>query len=506
MTSDAAFPVVATRRWRVAVAAVSSVLALAVALIGLCLWIAPAAPVAGQTMGERLTALQTERAALQARADGVARLDLLASFRIASLLSDALVARYGDEPGRAFETLASWRRQPFAEVEALNAALREALAYPEAGARQAARQAAASAQAALDRLAGDGAPLVLRVTPSFVPPRRIRSALNLAPHPAGTIPPVASALPIAAAGPSADTAEAPLMPRYVPDFEISPEGDLPVDVEIAVSGFESGDVPPVLAVGAWRGTARLSPFRLHFSVPRSAFATEMARTGFVTGALSFRRNGRSETFALLFVVLPDAPGSFALDQKVRTTTPEATTLVSPEILARAEAGKTVVVRRCFDPPPGQRFDKTKRRVVEIERLGWRDDMSERTLNDGSVAFAPDEGPNQICVVVTARPVTQDARTATIGRFETALIKDVAEEKTVGTGVRALDWHEAVRVPLQPNAVEWRLYLRLLGDITLSFDQPLTGAVPLPAGLPFVRLSRDKDGKTLILQADPSAVP
>ena len=97
--------------------------------------------------------------------------------------------------------------------------------------------------------------------------------------------------------------------------------------------------------------------------------------------------------------------------------------MSPEILARAPAGETRTVRRCFDPPPGWRFDKERRRVVIVERLGWMDDVGDPTLNGGSVEFGPRTSRGQICVTVAAKPVTASARTATIGRFEATLVRD-----------------------------------------------------------------------------------
>jgi hypothetical protein len=180
--------------------------------------------------------------------------------------------------------------------------------------------------------------------------------------------------------------------------------------------------------------------------------------------------------------------------------------MSPELLARADAGKTATVRHCFDPPAGARFDKSQRRIVEVQRLGWHGDESDSTLNEGTVDFAKDEKPDQICLVVTAKPADAEARTATIGRFEAALVQDRAEDSAVKTGVRALDWNEPVRIALDSRTVEWRLYLKLLGEIGREFDTPLTGDAPLPTGLPFLRLERDPSGTTLTLRADPTAEP
>jgi hypothetical protein len=203
---------------------------------------------------------------------------------------------------------------------------------------------------------------------------------------------------------------------------------------------------------------------------------------------------------LLFVVLPDRPGSFALDQKARTMVPESNTLVSPEILTRAPAGETRSVRRCFDPPAGWRFDKQSRRVVVLERLGWLDDIGDPTLNGGSVEFASDEGAGQICVVVTATPVTKAARTATIGRFEATLVRDRPEDRVIQSGVRALDWREAVRVPIEPGMVEWKLYLHLFDEIDREFDGTVS------ASLPFLHVAMAADGRALVLKADPAAEP
>jgi hypothetical protein len=169
--------------------------------------------------------------------------------------------------------------------------------------------------------------------------------------------------------------------------------------------------------------------------------------------------------------------------------------MSPEIMVRAAAGESRSVRRCFDPPPGWRFDKEHRRVVIVERLGWLEDASDPTLNGGTVEFAADEGADQVCVLVSAQPVTKGARTATIGRFEATLVREQALERVARSGVRALDWYEAVRMPLEPDAAERKLHVRLFGEIDRELDEAA------PGGLPFLRVARD--GEMLVLQADPT---
>lgn len=483
-------------------------------------------PMPGITVGERLAALQAERATLQAKADGESRLELVAAFRIASLFTDAIAVRMAGERERAFASLGAAQRQPFADIDALDAALTEALARPGEGSRLAVAAPQKRVQAALDKMAGDGKPLVLQFSPRFVPPRRSSGELALAPDataapPAKTVgeaaapvdappssdkPPADKPAPDASASDKAasERPESVTMPRYVPAFA-APGDDPPVEIEVAAVGFDE-DNPPVLTVGAWQGPARVTPLRLHFSVPRRAFATDPARSTFAPGMLSFRHGGRMASFQLLFIALPDRLGQFALDQKVRTMVPESKMLVSPELLARAEAGKTATVRHCFDPPADARFDKSDRRVIEVQRLGWIGDVSDPTQNEGTVEFAKDEKPDQICLVVTAKPADPQARTATIGRFEATVVQNRAEDSPLKTGVRALDWNEPVRVPLDARTVEWRLYFKLLGEINREFDTPLSGDAPLPTGLPFLRLERDADGKTLILRADPTATP
>lgn len=512
MTNGRNLPVVVAKQrrrpWR---ATVATMLAL---LIVVAAWLLAGheTPPQGVTVGERLANLQAARAALQAKADGESRVELATAFRVASLLTDALAARTDGGRERTFASLSSLQREAFANLDALDAALGDALARPGEGARHAVEAPRQQAQAALDKMAGDGKPLVLQFSPRFVPPRRTGGELALTPQSPSSAGQAASTgsaqLPTLALGkeaPAADPPPSSLMPRYVPPFA-APAGDPPVEIEVAAVGFDEGSARPVLTVGPWRGPARVTPLRLHFSVPRSAFATEAVRSTFAVGTLAFRRGGRAASYQLLFVVLPDRPGQFALDQKVRTLVPESKTLMSPEILARADAGKTATVRHCFDPPTGTRFDKTQRRIVEIQRLGWHGDVGDETLNEGTVEFAKDEKPAEICLVVTAKPTDATARTATIGRFEATLVQDRAEDSAVKTGVRALDWNEAVRVPLDPAAVEWRLYLKLFGEISREFDTPLGGDTALPSGLPFLRLERDKAGKTLILRADPTAVP
>ena len=467
-------------------------------------------PGTGATIGEKLATLRAERASLQARADGEARIGLLQAFRAASLLTDALAARYEPDAERAFDRLPASRLQPFVEIDRLNAAIKDALDRPGDGARGAARKAAEQATTELERIAGlDDAPLVLAYTPRFVLPRRATGELTLMPGASGVAPQeVAPRLDLQPGGAGrvapasgAPSSATPTVPRYAPDFAASGDDDPAVQIEVAgVFLMQRGGPPPVLAIGTWRGDAAVAPERLRFSVPRSAFVNDAARTIFGSGSLIVRRGTRTTTFQLLFTVLPDRPGSFALDQRVRTTELESNTLVSPEILSRAPPGETRTVRRCFDPPQGWRFDKERRRVVIVERLGWVDDIADPSMNAGLVEFVPEEDPGQICIAVLARPVTKTARTATIGRFEATLVRDQPVEQVLKSGVRALDWREPARMPIEPGMVEWKLYVRLFDEIVREFDQAV------PSGLPFLRVELDPGGKLLILRADPTAEP
>jgi hypothetical protein len=465
---------------------------LASALMAALLACAALARAGEPAVDERLVQLRSERSTLQARADGAARVSLLAPIRVASLLTDALAVR-GAVDGRALGELATPRREAFAALSALNEALKDAIAGPGEGTQARARSAAERASRALEALARDDQPLVLEVAPRVVPPRRA-AELAIAPRE----PPAPVEVPLRLQpGTVRPVAPATSGVRYAPEFAIDNDRDPAVEIEI-VGLRLAADTPPTLTVGSWRGEAKLAPERLHFSVPRNAFESDATRAMLASGVLALRRDGRLVTFELPFLVLPDRPGSVAFDQHLRTMVPEANTLLSPEILVRAPAGETRSLRRCFDPPPGSHFDKAHRRVVIVERLGWLDDMGDPTLNSGTVEFAADEGPEQICLTVSAKAVTKGARTATIGRFEATLTHVQPEDKTVASGVRALDWSEPLRLPLEPAAVERRLYVRLFGEIVRELADPMVG------GLPFLRVSRE--GDTLVLRADAAAGP
>jgi hypothetical protein len=471
------------------------------------------APANDPTVDEKIAVLRAERASLQARADSEARIGLLPAFRTAGLLFDALALRSDSDGHRAFDLLPDFRRHAFGELDALNGALKDALDSPTEGARLAALKAAAGAAAELDRLAADDAPLILSYAPRFVPPRRATGELTLAPSAPSAAPSTAlGPAPEAAlrldtpARPAAATQAAQAVPRYAPEFAAAGDDDPPLQIEIVGPHLApAGSPPPVLSIGAWRGQATVAPERLRFSVPRAAFATDARRTSFAAAALSVRRGSRTVLFQLLFTVLPDRPGSFAFDQRMRTTTLESNTLVSPEILSRAPAGETRTVRRCFDPPVGWRFDKERQRVVIVERLGWQDDVSDPTLNAGSVEFVPAEAPGQVCIAVIARPVMRSARTATIGRFEATLVRDRPSESVAKSGVRALDWREAVRVPIEPGLVEWKLYVRMFDDIDREFAGDADAGLPR-VSMPFLRIGLDDGGRALVLRADPTAEP
>src|SRR5882672_6033206 len=172
----------------------------------------------GQTQGEKIAMIKGERSRLQARADAEGRIGLLSAFRVAALLTDALAVRADSDEERPVDQLSATRRQAFADIDSLNAALRGALARPSEGARRAAMTAAERARGSLERLAGiDDLPLVLQVTPRFVPPRRATGDLTLAPRSAGS---TASERPLQL-GPGGKVSEepaVPTVPRYAPAF------------------------------------------------------------------------------------------------------------------------------------------------------------------------------------------------------------------------------------------------------------------------------------------------
>ena len=419
------------------------------------------------TIAEKLVILQAERAELQARADSLARIEMLSSFRAASLLFDALASRYEAEREQPFDRLPATRREMFARLEAVNAALRAAIDRPGTpGGGVAVSQAASAIPADLERMASvDHSPVILSYTPMFLASRR-------------TVP-----------------GDAPA--------SAAPAGDEPmIEIEILGLRLARGRTLPVLTIGSWRGEAVVAPERLKFVVPRGAFPTDAKHARLASGSLFLRHDSRTVAFQLLFTSIPERAGGFALDQKVRSVVPESNTLVSPEILARAPAGEAQTVRRCFDPPPGWRFDKSKRRVVIVERLGWIDDIPDETTNSGSVAFVREDRPSQICIAVIAKAATKAARTATIGRFEATLVRDVSTDRVVHSGVRILDWSEPVRVPLEPGMIEWKLYVRLFDEIDREFEGN-AGTNAVSSGFTFLRIAVDSDNK-LTLRADPEA--
>ena len=74
-----------------------------------------------------------------------------------------------------------------------------------------------------------------------------------------------------------------------------------------------------------------------------------------------------------------------------------------------------------------------------------------------------------------------------------------------SGVRALDWREAVRVPIEPGMVEWKLYVRLFDDIDREFEGHADTGLPR-VSMPFLRIGLDDGGRALVLRADPTAEP
>lgn len=417
------------------------------------------------TIAEKLVLLQAERSELQSRADSLSRLEMLSSFRAASLLFDALASRYEPEREQPFDRLPATRREVFARLEAVNAALRAAIDRPgAAGGAAAVEQAASGIPTDLEWMASfDSTPVILSYTPLFLEPRRmVRSD---SPAPAGEDP--------------------------------------AIEIEILGLRLTRDRTPPILTIGSWRGEAVVMPERLRFLVPRSVFQSDATHARFASGSLFLRHGSRIVSFQLLFTAIPEKVGALVLDQKVRSAEPDANTLVSPEILARAPAGESRTVRRCFDPPPGWRFDKSKRRVVIVERLGWIDDIPDETMNSGSVAFVREDRPTQICVAVVAKAATKAARTATIGRFEATLVREVTVDRSVKSGTHALAWNAPVSVPLEAGVAEWKLYVRLFDEIDREYEGGPGGAV-VPSGFPFLRIAIE-DGKKLTVEADLAGV-
>lgn len=410
------------------------------------------------TIAEKLVILQAERGELQARSDSLARLEMLSSFRAASLLFDALASRYEPEREQPFDRLPAARREMFARLEAVNGALRAAIDRPGTpGGAAAVEQAANGIPADLEWMASfDSTPVILSYTPMFLVPK-----------------------------------------RTIPGDGPAPAGDdAAIEIEILGLRLTRDRTPPVLTIGSWRGEAAVMPERLKFVVPRSVFPTDARHARFVSGSLFVRQGSRIVAFQLLFTSIPEKAGVFAFDQKVRSAEPDSNTLVSPEILARAPAGETRTVRRCFDPPAGWRFDKSKRRVVIVERLGWIDDIPDETMNGGSVAFVREDRPSQICVAVVAKAATKAARTATIGRFEATLVRDVTVDRTVKSGTRVLDWNAPVSVPVEAGMAEWKLYVRLFDEIDREYEGTAGGGA-VATGVPFLNIAIDRDSKLTV---------
>ena len=439
------------------------------------------------TIAEKLILLRAERAELQARADSLTRLELLQSFRAASLLFDALAARYEPERERPFDLLPEARREVFARLDAVNAALRSAIDRPGAAGRaETVAQAASGIPADLERMASvDLSPVILSYTPMFLAPRKPTGEPALVPGPPATPPPESA---------SRDPEEGK------GGAGASRDGDDPaIEIEILGLRLTAGQTAPVLTIGSWRGEATVTPERLRFVVPRSALPSDATHVRFAAGSLFLRHASRTLVFQVLFASIPEKPGAFALDQKVQSAVPESNTLVSPEILARAPAGQARTVRRCFDPPAGWRFDKSKRRIVIVERLGWLDDIPDETMNSGSVEFVREDRPSQICIAVVAKAATKEASSATIGRFEATLVRDVAVDRVVRSGIRSLGWNEPVPVPFEPGMAEWKLYVRLFDEIDREFEGKAGGA-EVPSGLSFLRIAIDGE-VSLTLEAD-----
>ncbi len=119
---------------------------------------------------------------------------------------------------RAFERLPERRRRSFAELDALNAALRDALERPGEGARLAVGQVAVQAMSEIERFAaaGDG-PVVLSYTPRFVPPRHATAELSL--PPGQSVPPLTDGtLRLDQSRGRGEGSTQPTVPRYVPPF------------------------------------------------------------------------------------------------------------------------------------------------------------------------------------------------------------------------------------------------------------------------------------------------
>ena len=115
------------------------------------------------TIAEKLVLLQAERAELQARAGSLARIEMLSAFRTASLLFDALAARYESEREQPFDRLPAARRDVFNRLEAVNGALRTAIDQPGTpGGTAAVSQAASGIPADLEWMASfDLSPVIL---------------------------------------------------------------------------------------------------------------------------------------------------------------------------------------------------------------------------------------------------------------------------------------------------------------------------------------------------------
>jgi hypothetical protein len=61
------------------------------------------------------------------------------------------------------------------------------------------------------------------------------------------------------------------------------------------------------------------------------------------------------------------------------------------------------------------------------------------------------------------------------------------------------------VAIEPGMIEWKLYLRLFEEIHREFGGT-SDAITTSGDAPFLHVTTDDNGKTLVLEADPTALP
>lgn len=297
----------------------------------------------------------------------------------------------------------------------------------------------------------------------------------------------------------------PMITAYFPSY-IGPTS-LVQDVMVTATGFRLQDAEygnPKLFIGNKEfPSSQLTDVSVGFVIPRTAFKSAKSGTAIESATVKLFRKPdkmfggtREIEFQLMFTVLPETLGSFAVSTVERVERTDIMDYASaPPLTATIYGGGIVPSSQCYHPPSGYKFEVGTASAVETARTGLKHKNTSPSINIGTVSLDPEHAatPERICIKVTAATGCKECAGSTSGRLEAKVVKRYYDDVRRESGHKPLGWNSDERIPIPNNANVESITVKLFGDVTKM------GSPTSPPNIPFVSFDYDPRSQSIFLR-------